>query len=72
VYFGYSSVAGGTADAPVDLHLANTPTWPTPGGPWYIAQAFGDLDGDGSKYTVFYTSSFTTDIVTAQEDGSGN
>lgn len=65
VMFGYSTVAGSASDdmAPlVPQGLEGAPAWPDPGGPWYVAEAIGDLDEDG-VYSVYATSNLTAAIA---------
>ena len=67
VYFGYACVAGSSSEALPNLPLDfETPTWPTPGGPWYIAVAKGNLDGD-ETYSGFVTTSLSAEIVSIHE-----
>ncbi len=70
VMYGYSCVAGGASGGMPQLYQAAeaTPDWPeTPGGPWYVAEAIGDLDGDG-VYGVYATSSLTAAIFSQNDD----
>lgn len=47
VFFGYACVAGSASESLPELPLDfDTPDWPDPGGPWYVAVAKGNLDGD--------------------------
>jgi type IV pilus assembly protein PilA len=67
VSFGYACIAGSASDALPDLPLEfATPTWPDPGGPWYIAVAAGNLDGD-EIFSGFVTSSLKAEIVSIHE-----
>ena len=71
VMFAYSSVAG-DADTEVPA-LAGEPSvaapdWPSPPGEvWYVAEAIGDLDGDGI-HSVFLTGSFS-EAISVERDG---
>jgi prepilin-type N-terminal cleavage/methylation domain-containing protein len=63
----YSCIAGAAAANPPNT-LAGTPSiaapaWPNspPGEVWYVAEAIGDLDGDGVQ-GAFATSSFSAEI----------
>lgn len=63
VYYGYATVAGSASEQLPDLPLDfETPDWPDPGGPWYLAVAMADLDGDGT-YSGYASSSFTAQIA---------
>ncbi|HEY6726223.1 MAG TPA: prepilin-type N-terminal cleavage/methylation domain-containing protein [Polyangiaceae bacterium] len=63
VLFGYACMAGSASDDLPDLPLDfDTPDWPSPGGPWYVAVAKGDLDGDGNP-SGFMTSSLHAEII---------
>lgn len=63
VHFGYACVAGGATEDLPELPLGfETPDWPETGGPWYIAVAKGDLDGDG-EFGGFMTSSLHAEII---------
>jgi Tfp pilus assembly protein PilE len=67
VQYTYGCIAGSaTQDPPTSLAGSPpiaAPTWPNspPGEVWYVAQAIGDLDGDGVQ-GAFATSSFSTEI----------
>jgi prepilin-type N-terminal cleavage/methylation domain-containing protein len=61
VYYGYLVGAGVAGAAPPALHLANKPTWPTTTEPWYVIEAKGDVDGNGT-YSWVAGSSFTGEI----------
>jgi type IV pilus assembly protein PilA len=61
VYYGYL-VAAGVAGAVIPaLHMTNKPTWPTTTEPWYVIEAKGDVDGNGT-YSWVAGSSFTGEI----------
>lgn len=70
VRFVYACAAGGPSDKPAAANLGGTSVnnWPTAatGQQWYVVNAKGDLDGDGtlSSYT---SSSFTAQIFSDQE-----
>ena len=67
VQYGYASVAGSASEDLPTLPLDFvTPTWPDPGGPWYVAVAWADLNGDGVK-GGYVTSSLTAEIVSLRE-----
>jgi prepilin-type N-terminal cleavage/methylation domain-containing protein len=69
LYFGYACIAGNcgestsgkVTDVSADLNYPASPA-----GPWYIAKAMADVDGDGT-YSVFVTSSFTDEIYSEEE-----
>jgi len=61
VYYGYLVGAGGAGAVPPALHLANKPTWPTTTEPWYVIEAKGDVDGNGT-FSWVAGSSFTGEI----------
>lgn len=71
VQYTYSCVAGAAGAAPPSP-LAGTPAVPTPTWPnptkevWYVAEAIGDLDGDGIQ-GVFATASFSSEIWTERD-----
>jgi hypothetical protein len=66
VQYTYSCIAGAATDGPPES-MAGSPTilapaWPDPPGEvWYVAEAIGDLDGDGIN-GIFGTSSFSSQI----------
>lgn len=63
VLFGYACMAGSATDSLPELPLGfDAPGWPSPGGPWYVAVAKGDLDGDGN-FSGFMTSSLHGEII---------
>lgn len=68
VLYGYSCVAGAAKDEfpPLPLGFDN-PQWPDPGGPWYVAVAAGNLDGD-EVYSGFMTSSLHAQIISINAD----
>ena len=66
VQYTYSCVAGAPSVVPptplAGSPTVPTPTWPNPPGEvWYVAEAIGDLDGDGTQ-GVFGTASFSSEI----------
>jgi type IV pilus assembly protein PilA len=61
VYYGYLVAAGVAGAVPPALHLANKPTWATTTEPWYVIEAKGDVDGNGT-YSWVAGSSFTGEI----------
>jgi len=68
VRFGYQVNAGYATEA---MTPASAPgpavTWPTPPDNWFVIQAIGDTDGDGS--CVYYrASSLSGDIFVQDED----
>jgi type II secretory pathway pseudopilin PulG len=61
VYFGYASKAGVTGTTPTVPDGAEF-NWEVPStGPWYVAVARGNFDGD-EDYSLFLGSSFTNEI----------
>ncbi|HEU5077349.1 MAG TPA: hypothetical protein VFU02_24325, partial [Polyangiaceae bacterium] len=64
VVFGYASVAGSASETMPELPLDfETPAWPDElGGPWYIAVAKGNLDGDDT-YSGFVSTSLSAEIA---------
>jgi len=69
VQYVFSTVAGaaGATTFPTVPELATQPTWPNPApDPWYIVQAVGDLDGDGTK-SMFLASSFSGEVYQQNE-----
>lgn len=62
VYYIYGCAAGGVGDEVADpgMSIKGFPTG-TQGQPWYIAQAVGDLDGDGTV-GLWVISSFSPHI----------
>ena len=68
VRFGYL-VNAGYANAAMTLPSAPGPsvTWPTPPDNWYVIQAIGDTDGNGS--CVYYrASSLSGDVFVQDQD----
>jgi type IV pilus assembly protein PilA len=67
VYYGYKCAAGAAgAVIPPLTGLTTVPTWPNPTGPWYVIQARGDVDGNGTPSFVA-GSSFTGEIYVERE-----
>jgi type IV pilus assembly protein PilA len=67
VYYGYRCAAGSVGKAvPALGGLATSPTWPTITGPWYVIQAKGDVDGNGT-FSYVAGSSFTGEIYVENE-----
>lgn len=67
VLFGYACVAGGASAGLPSLPLGfTTPVWPDPGGPWYVAVAKGNVDGD-EVVSGFFTSSLHAEIISIHE-----
>lgn len=58
VYYGYSTISGGTSTAPPTIPIGNTNlSWPNPlPGEWYVATGVGDVDGNHVFSTVIGTS----------------
>jgi prepilin-type N-terminal cleavage/methylation domain-containing protein len=67
VYFGYSVVAGSATDAPVAPTLVTFDVTPLTGQPWYVVEADGDLDGNGSPFTTVMGQSATNQILVFNE-----
>jgi type IV pilus assembly protein PilA len=61
VYYGYLVAAGVAGAVPPALHTANKPTWQTTTEPWYVIEAKGDVDGNGT-YSWAAGTSFTGEI----------
>ena len=66
VYYGYKVQAGGAGPAPKALDTVSKPTWPATREPWYVIEAKGDLNGDGTPSYVA-GSSFTGEIYVENE-----
>ncbi len=72
VLFGYAVVAGpGELDTELQTVVPGTtsrPTWPNPAetGAWYVIQAAGDIDNDGTKWWVL-ASSFSAAVYMENE-----
>ena len=65
--FGYQVNAGFATEA---MTPASAPgpavTWPTPSDNWFVIQAIGDTDGDGS--CVYYRASSLSGDIFVQDD----
>ena len=66
VVYGYAVKAGVAGGTPPVLSINNPPTWPATTEPWYLIQAAGDIDGDGTRSYVV-GSSFTGEIYIENE-----
>jgi len=65
--FGYAVVAGGPGANPPAPTTVNAPVWPNPTTePWYVIQAAGDQDDDGTQ-SLLLTSSFNGEIYVENE-----
>jgi len=69
VRFGYACIAGlpGDSSYPPTLALSSTSTWPTVVSPWYVIQAVGDQDGDGTR-AIAVATSFGNTLLWENED----
>lgn len=71
VIFGYATVAGGPAVAPLPASVTvngQTVTFPTsPPTDWYLIAATCDLDNQGAPNTTVYATSFTNQVFVDQE-----
>lgn len=68
VQFGYITKAGNSATAfaaPVSTGFSGY-TWPTPTENWYMIEAFGDTDWDGTM-SSYLASSDTTNVAAFQD-----
>ena len=68
VHYVYSVVSGSPGQAMPGIPAPGvTPTWPNPTRePWYVVQAVGDLDGDGTL-SSFVASSLSGEIAVENE-----
>ncbi len=66
VYYGYKVAAGGAGATPPALDIAKSPTWSATTGPWYVIEARGDVDGNGT-FSYVAGSSFTGEIYVENE-----
>jgi type IV pilus assembly protein PilA len=70
VRFVYACAAGGPSDKPsvANLGATSVTNWPTAatGQQWYVVNAKGDLNGDGTK-SSYASASFTGQIFMDQE-----
>lgn len=64
--FGFAVMAGGPATPYPAVHTATAPTWPAATEPWYIIQAAGDADADGT-FSILLSSSFNGEIYIENE-----
>jgi type IV pilus assembly protein PilA len=64
VRFGYKVNAGNAGQAVTSVVTIDTPgvTFPTPTEPWYVVQARGNVDEEGTD-TFVLTSSFTNEVA---------
>jgi type IV pilus assembly protein PilA len=67
VQFGYSVVAGLPGSAAKVPNTSEKPVWPATTDPWYVIEAKGDKDEDGS-FAYFVTSSFGPDVFTERPE----
>ncbi len=65
--FGFLVNAGNPGTAVTTPVTTTAPTWGTPGDPWYVIQAAGDRDSDGTL-SLFVAASFNGEIYT-ENDG---
>jgi type IV pilus assembly protein PilA len=66
--YGFAVVAGAAGDTMPDPTTVDKPTWPDPPTePWYIVQAAGDNDEDGTL-SKFLSSSLNGEIYTELEE----
>jgi len=65
--FGFLLRAGNPGSALPTPVTASKPTWPTPTDPWYVIQAAGDQDKDGT-YTLVVATSFNAELY-VENDG---
>lgn len=66
--FGFKTFAGYPGTISVDLDVADSPTWPNPApDPWYVIQAGGDRDQDGT-FSYLLAASFNGEVY-VENDG---
>jgi prepilin-type N-terminal cleavage/methylation domain-containing protein len=68
--FGYACVAGSGGTLPTDseVDLTGTLNYPgSPGGPWYVVKAVGNIDTGNEDLSIFISSSFTDEIYSEVE-----
>jgi type IV pilus assembly protein PilA len=66
--YGFATTAGQAGTAMTVPSTAQTPTWPNPPTePWYVVQAAGDLDQDGTL-SLFVASSLNGEIYAEKDD----
>jgi hypothetical protein len=66
VRFGYAVVAGPPGKTPPDPATARRHVWGTPNQNWYVIQAAGDMDGNGT-FSYYVASSFTGEVYWEKE-----
>jgi type IV pilus assembly protein PilA len=65
--FGFKTWAGNAgAVTGFDLALSKAPVFPTSDDIWYVMEAAGDIDSDGSLW-LMYTTSFDSELYTENE-----
>jgi type IV pilus assembly protein PilA len=65
--YGFTVVAGAPGDVMPVPSTVNSPGWPTPTEPWYVVQAAGDNDNDGSM-SLFLSSSINGEIYVEEPE----
>lgn len=66
-YYGYSTIAGAKGGTPTGVTIGGaTPNWGTPVGPWFVATALGDPDGN-SIFSTEMISSFDNEVYVDNE-----
>lgn len=66
--FGFAVVAGAPGGAIPAVSTQSKPTWPNPTTePWYVVQAAGDSDSDGS-FSYFLSSSFAPSEIYVENE----
>jgi type IV pilus assembly protein PilA len=65
--FGFLVHAGNPGTALPVPQTADKPTWPTPTDAWFVIQAAGDQDNDGT-YTRLLAASFNAELI-VENDG---
>ena len=68
VRYGYLVNAGNTGGAMTIPAFGPAVTWPTPTDNWYVIQALGDMDGDGS-YSYYRASSLDGEVESINPGG---
>jgi type IV pilus assembly protein PilA len=66
VMYGYKVQAGLQGVKPAKLDTASSPTWPDTTEPWYVIEAKGDVDGNGT-FSYVVGSSFTGELYIENE-----
>jgi type IV pilus assembly protein PilA len=66
VKFGYAVVAGMPPTMASPVGFANAPAWPAVTEPWYMVQAKGDRDEDGTP-AMFLASSLRGEIYSEND-----